>query len=248
MLLVGRGGYGKDTDNAPNAPDWHGGCMGGDSAIVAYRKNFEIGSSSVTGMWGFNTISFRESTSNGTGLYVKFTYHSFVYEVFLGDQKNGQEHRDTYWSFKVNGEENSSAFVYGRNEGGLAAPGLVAGAGGSYGNGQYDESVSSGTKYGGSGGDGRYGNQGPEYNTDLKADSVIPVQSIFGGTGEGAGSYFNTINNCKAGGAGGYGDGNMNGKAGYGAGGTAFKTSSSSTDLYDEGDGIICLYYRNTPI
>ena len=247
MLLVGRGGYGKDTDNTPNAPDWHGGCMGGDSAIVAYHKNFEIGSS-VTGMWGFNIISFRESTSNGTGLYVKFTYHSFVYEVFLGDQKNGQEHRDTYWSFKVNGEENSSAFVYGRNEGGLAAPGLVAGAGGSYGNGQYDESVSSGTKYGGSGGDGRYGNQGPEYNTGLKANSVIPVQSIFGGTGEGAGSYFDIITNCKAGGAGGYGDGNMNGKAGYGAGGTAFKTSSSSTDLYDEGDGIICLYYRNTPI
>lgn len=86
MLLVGRGGYGKDTDNTPNVPDWHGGCMGGDSAIVAYHKNFEIGSS-VTGMWGFNTISFRESTSNGTGLYVKFTYHSFVYEVFLGDQK-----------------------------------------------------------------------------------------------------------------------------------------------------------------
>ena len=247
MLLVGRGGYGKDTDNTPNVPDWHGGCMGGDSAIVAYHKNFEIGSS-VTGMWGFNTISFRESTSNGTGLYVKFTYHSFVYEVFLGDQKNGQEHRDTYWSFKVNGEENSSAFVYGRNEGGLAAPGLVAGAGGSYGNGQYDESVSSGTKYGGSGGDGRYGNQGPEYNSGLKAGSVIPVQSIFGGTGEGAGSYFNTVTNCKAGGAGGYGDGNMNGKAGYGAGGTAFKTSSSSTDLYDEGDGIICLYYHNTPI
>ena len=247
MLLVGRGGYGKDTDNAPNAPDWHGGCMGGDSAIVAYHKNFEIGSS-VTGMWGFNIISFRESTSNGTGLYVKFTYHSFVYEVFLGDQKNGQEHRYTYWSFKVNGEENSSAFVYGRNEGGLAAPGLVAGAGGSYGNGQYDESVSSGTKYGGSGGDGRYGNQGPEYNTGLKANSVIPVQSIFGGTGKGAGSYFDIITNCKAGGAGGYGDGNMNGKAGYGAGGTAFKTSSSSTDLYDEGDGIICLYYLNTPI
>lgn len=78
----------------------------------------------------------------------------------------------------MNGKENSSAFVYGRNEGGLAAPGLVAGAGGSYGNGQYDESVSSGTKYGGSGGDGRYGNQGPEYNTGLKANSVIPVQSI----------------------------------------------------------------------
>ena len=247
MLLVGRGGYGKDTDNTPNVPDWHGGCMGGDSAIVAYHKNFEIGSS-ITGMWGFNTISFRESTSNGTGLYVKFTYHSFVYEVFLGDQKNGQEYRDTYWSFKVNGEENSSVFVYGRNEGGLAAPGLVAGAGGSYGNGQYDESVSSGTKYGGSGGDGRYGNQGPEYNSGLKAGSVIPVQSIFGGTGEGAGSYFNTVTNCKAGGAGGYGNGNMNGKAGYGAGGTAFKTSSSSTDLYDEGDGIICLYYHNTPI
>ena len=250
MLLVGRGGYGKDTDNTPNVPDWHGGCMGGDSAIVAYHKNFEIGSS-VTGMWGFNTISFRESTSNGTGLYVKFTYHSFVYEVFLGDQKNGQEHRDTYWSFKANGKENSSVFVYGRNEGGLAAPGLVAGAGGSYGNGQYDESVSSGTKYGGSGGDGRYGrygNQEPEYNSGLKAGSVIPVQSIFGGTGEGAGSYFDTVTNCKAGGAGGYGDGNMNGKAGYGAGGTAFKTSSSSTDLYDEGDGIICLYYHNTPI
>lgn len=163
-------------------------------------------------------------------------------------KKNGQEHRDTYWSFKVNGEEDSSVFVYGRNEGGLATLELVAGAGGSYGNGQYDESVSSGTKYGGSGGDGRYGNQGPEYNTGLKADSVIPVQSIFGGTGEGAGSYFDTVTNCKAGGAGGYGDGNMNGKAGYGAGGTAFKTSSSSTDLYDEGDGIVCLYYHNTPI
>lgn len=247
-MIVGRGGYGKDTDNASNAPEWYGGCMGGDSAIVAYRKNFETSSSSLSGMQGFESIDFRKSTSDGLGLYVKFTCYGISYKVFLGDQKNGQEHSSTFWYFKANDEEDSSLFVYGRNEGGLAAPGLVAGAGGSYGNGQYDESVSSGTKYGGSGGDGRYGNQGSEYNTGLKANSVISVQSIFGETSEGAGSYFDTITNCKAGGAGGYGDGNMNGKARYGAGGTAFKTPSSSTDLYEEGDGIICLYYCNTPI
>ena len=248
MLLVGRGGYGKDTDNAPNADEWYGGCMGGDSAIVAYRSNFAISSSSLFGMQGFESIDFRKSTSNGLGLYVKFTCYGILYEVFLGDQKNGQEHRSTFWYFKANDEEDSSLFVYGRNEGGLATSELIAGAGGSYGNGQYDESASSGTKYGGAGGDGRYGNQGSEYNTGLKAVSTIPVQSIFGGTGEGAGSYFTSTGNCKAGGAGGYGDGNMNGKAGYGAGGTAFKTSSYSTDLYDEGDGIVCLYYHNDPI
>lgn len=103
-------------------------------------------------------------------------------------------------------------------------------------------------KYGGVGGDGRYGNQGPEYNSGLKADSIIPVQSIFGGTGYGVGSYFTSTSNCKAGGAGGYGDSSMNGKAGYGAGGTAFKISSNSTDLYNEGDGIVCLYYHNNPL
>ena len=256
MLLVGRGGYGKDTDNTPNAPDWHGGCMGGDSAIVAYRKNFEIGSS-VTGVWGFNTISFRKSTSKGTGLYVKFTYHSFVYEVFLGDQKNGQDHRDTYWSFKVNGEEKSSALVYGKNEGGLAAPGLVAGAGGSYGNGQYDESVSSGTKYGGSGGDGRYGNQGPGYNIGLKANSVIPVQSIFGGTGEGRAGYLNTNSGLRTGAAcwGGAGYDNSNETivgtvrtAGYGSGQCASPGDVDAGNTNVEGSGIVCLYYHNDPL
>jgi hypothetical protein len=246
LLIVGRGGYGKDTDNAPNAPEWYGGCMGGDSAIVAYQKNFAI-SQSIDGMWGYETIDFRKSISENMGLYVKFQCYGSTYEVFLGDQKNGQEHRDTYWFFKVNGQGNLSPFIYGRNEGGLATSELVAGAGGSYGNGQYSTSIP-GIKYGGVGGDGRYGNQGPEYNSGLKADSTIPVQSIFGGTGYGAGSYFTSTDNCKAGGGGGYGDGNMNGKAGYGAGGTAFKISSSSTDLYNEGDGIVCLYYHNNPL
>ena len=250
LLIVGRGGNGKDTDNAPNVPEWYGGCMGGNSGVVAYRKNIPIDAKGVNGMAGFYEINFsynyRYDNSTFPGLLVRYLESlGRTIVAFLGNASNGQDHRtNDYYVFTINDESNYDLFYYGWNEGGLATSDKVSGAGGSYADG-VTTTTGSGTQSGGEGGDGRFGHQGPDYNSGTSAAATIPLQSIFGGTGEGAGSYYTSSSNCKAGGGGGYGDGNMNGRAGYGAGGTAYKTSSYSTDLYDEGDGIVCLYYHN---
>ena len=248
-MIVGRGGYGKNTDNAPNAPDWIGGCMGGDGGMIAYKKNIITSSDGVGGMGWITQIDFfRHITgSSSLGLYVRYN-QSLGNEItaFLGDMSNGQDHRQDYWQFALNGEIDSGLFVYGRTEGGLATSVLTAGSGGTYGNGEQTTSTAT-TIQGGEGGDGRLGTQGPDYNTGIKAIVTIPIQSIFGGTGTGGLSYFTSTTNCKASGGGGYGDANPNGSAGYGAGGTCFK-DSRSLSYYKEGAGIVLLYYHDDVI
>nr|DAN09671.1 MAG TPA: Baseplate J like protein [Caudoviricetes sp.] len=249
LLLVGRGGVGKNTDNAPNAPQWIGGCMGGDGGMIAYKKNIITSSDGVGGIGWITQIDFRHSMSGSSspGLYVRYN-QSLGNEItaFLGDMSNGQDHRQDYWEFALNGETDSGLFVYGRTEGGLATSVLTAGSGGSYGNGEQTTSTAT-TMQGGEGGDGRLGTQGPDYNTGIRASETIPIQSVFGGIGTGGLSYFISTTNCKASGGGGYGEANPNGSAGYGAGGTCFKIGSGTND-YNEGAGIVCIYYHNNPI
>ena len=249
LLIVGRGGRGKNTDNAPNEPQWIGGCMGGDGGMIAYKKNIITSSDGVGGMGWITQIDFRHSMSGSSspGLYVRYN-QSLGNEItaFLGDMSNGQDHRQDYWEFALNGETDSDLFVYGRTEGGLATSVLTAGSGGTYGSGEQTTSTAS-TMQGGEGGDGRLGTQGPDYNTGIRASETIPIQSVFGGIGTGGSSYFTSTTNCKASGGGGYGEANPNGSAGYGAGGTCFKIGSGTND-YNEGAGIVCIYYHNNPI
>ena len=91
------------------------------------------------------------------------------------------------------------------------------------------------------------GTQGPDYNTGIRASETIPIRSVFGGIGTGGLSYFTSTTDCKASGGGGYGEANPHGSAGYGAGGTCFKIGSGTND-YNEGAGIVLLYYHDDPI
>ena len=223
--------------------------MGGDGGMIAYKKNIITSSDGVGGMGWITQIDFRHSMSGSSspGLYVRYN-QSLGNEItaFLGDMSNGQDHRQDYWEFALNGETDSDLFVYGRTEGGLATSVLTAGSGGTYGSGEQTTSTAS-TMQGGEGGDGRLGTQGPDYNTGIRASETIPIQSVFGGIGTGGLSYFTSTTNCKASGGGGYGEANPNGSAGYGAGGTCFKIGSGTND-YNEGAGIVCIYYHNNPI
>ena len=249
LLLVGRGGFGKNTDNTPNAPDWVGGCMGGDGGMIAFKKNIITSSDGVGGIAYIAEIDFRyiTSASSSPGLYVRYNQSlGNVITVFLGDMSNGQDYRQDYWEFALNGDNDSGLFVYGRTEGGLATPVLTAGSGGTYGSGEQTTSTAT-TMQGGEGGDGRLGTQGPDYNTGIRASETIPIRSVFGGIGTGGLSYFTSTTDCKASGGGGYGEANPNGSAGYGAGGTCFKIGSGTND-YNEGAGIVCIYYHNNPI
>lgn len=249
LLLVGRGGHGKNTDVTPNAPQWIGGCMGGDGGMIAYKKNIITSSDGVGGMGWITQIDFRDDMTgpSSPGLFVRYN-QSLGNQItaFLGDMSNGQDRRQDYWEFALNGETDSDLFVYGRTEGGLATSVLTAGSGGTYGSGEQTTSTDS-TMQGGEGGDGRLGTQGPDYNTGIRASETIPIRSVFGGIGTGGLSYFTSTLDCKASGGGGYGEANAHGSAGYGAGGTCFKIGSGTND-YNEGAGIVCIYYHNNPI
>ena len=223
--------------------------MGGDGGMIAFKKNIITSSDGVGGIGWITQIDFRHSMSGSSspGLYVRYN-QSLGNEItaFLGDMSNGQDHRQDYWDFALNGETDYDLFVYGRTEGGVATPVLTAGSGGTYGSGGQTTSTAT-TMQGGEGGDGRLGTQGPDYNTGIKATETIPIRSIFGGTGEGGSSYYDSTTNCAASGGGGYGDANFTGSAGYGAGGTCFKISRS-VSYYDEGAGIVLLYYHDDVI
>ena len=223
--------------------------MGGDGGMIAFKKNIITDYHGVSGIGYITDIDFRYNTSASSrpGLYVRYNQSlGNTITVFLGDMSNGQDHRQDYWEFALNGDTDSGLFVYGRTEGGLATPVLTAGSGGTYGSGGQTTSTAT-TMQGGEGGDGRLGTQGPDYNTGMKASETIPIRSVFGGIGTGGLSYFTSTTKCKASGGGGYGEANPNGSAGYGAGGTCFKIGSG-TNNYNEGAGIVCIYYHNNPI
>jgi hypothetical protein len=247
LLIVGRGGIGKNTNRAPNKPEWKGGVMGGNGGMIAFKKNLLISKNGSSGALLVNEIDFTYNNAGHIGLYVHYS-QSLGQKItaFLGHSSNGIDETNDYWEFALNGEIDSDLFYYGRTEGGLATSVLTAGSGGTYGNGEQTTSTAK-TVQGGEGGDGRLGTQGPDYNTGIKAIVTIPIQSIFGGTGKGGPSYYNSTTSYLACGGGGYGDANFNGTAGYGAGGTCFK-DSQSVSYYSEGAGIVLLCYHNDVI
>ena len=246
-MIVGRGGRGKNTNRAPNKPEWKGGIMGGNGGMIAFKKNLLISKNGSSGVSQINEIDFSYNNVGFIGLYVRYI-QSLGLEItaFLSHSSNGIDKNNDYWEFTLNGETDSDLFYFGRTEGGVGTPILSAGSGGTYGNGEQTTSTNK-TVQGGEGGDGRLGTQGPYYNTGIKTIVTIPIRSIFGGTGKGGPSYYNSTTSCLACGGGGYGDANFNGTAGYGAGGTCFK-DSRSVSYYDEGAGIVLLYYHNDVI
>lgn len=221
--------------------------MGGNGGMIAFKKNLLISKNGSSGVSQINEIVFSYNNVGFIGLYVRYI-QSLGLEItaFLSHSSNGIDKNNDYWEFTLNGETDSDLFYFGRTEGGVGTPILSAGSGGTYGNGEQTTSTIKNVQ-GGEGGDGRLGTQGPYYNTGIKTIVTIPIRSIFGGTGKGGASYYNFTTSCLASGGGGYGDANPNGSAGYGAGGTCFK-DSQSVSYYDEGAGIVLLYYHNDVI
>lgn len=91
-MIVGRGGEGKNTNNAPNEPGWVGGVMGGNGGMIAFKKNIIVSGGGVSGMGWISQIDFRYSmlSSSSPGLYVRYN-QSLGQEItaFLGDSSNG---------------------------------------------------------------------------------------------------------------------------------------------------------------
>ena len=125
-----------------------------------------------------------------------------------------------------------------------------AGGGGTRGEGQSVNRDTSLESAGGTGGDGRGGYAGGyTYSVSngcrgyYRNNNIIPLQSIFDGTGYGGNGRRDNLNGA-GGGGGGYGNGssaiNPGGAAGYGGGGSVYNNNP-----FEEGLGIICFYYHN---
>lgn len=172
--------------------------MGGNGGMIAFKKNLSISKNGSSGVLLINEIDFTYNNTGFIGLGVRYV-QSLGQEItaFLGHSSNGIDHHQDYWEFALNGETDSDLFYFGRTEGGVGTPILSAGSGGTYRDGEQTASTAT-TVQGGEGGDGRLGTQGPDYNSGIKAVVTIPIQSIFGGTGEGGSSYYTSTTNCKA--------------------------------------------------
>lgn len=57
-MIVGRGGRGKNTNRAPNKPEWKGGVMGGNGGMIAFKKNLLISKNGSSGVSQINEIVF----------------------------------------------------------------------------------------------------------------------------------------------------------------------------------------------
>ena len=207
MLVVGKGARSNGEANA---------VIGGGSGMVVYKKNLEI----LSGTFSAINVDFTNDTlvyllpevgstsedsyieaGNGSGYYGGSTVQYWLNGISVLDQLDGYGSNGG-----GNGQTGSSASTYG--------------GGGSNGN--------ANNSNGGSGGDGTFGHQGGTGGITRTKGTIIPLNSIFGGSGLGGGSY---------GSAGGYSGGDT---GGYGQG-VSYRWNYQSA-------GLVCLYYHNDPI
>jgi hypothetical protein len=230
FLVVGPGGNGARYVSSEGISG-----AGGGGGGMAYCKNIPY-PIPVTNVWQLNINSS----------YSRIVWENNVVSVTCNKGANGSAYKGGR-----GGDVRSSSTWHG---GTLYKAGGTGGGGG-----DYDDYVcgggagTSGWGYenrGGTGGDGNVANKGGgqyggNYGGPSNGTRVFPIKTVFNGTGKG-GDPFNN-----GGGGGGYGDGTKGGNnspaenAGYGAGGGG-GNGGSSTGL--GGQGIICLYYHNTPL
>ena len=232
MLIVGMGGdYGNNTDST--------GAGGGGGVI--YAPNIRI-----TDLPKIN-ITFLTYTSVDDGGSTNFTCYKGQNGEPYDWKKGGQGGQAaSVGTFSVvtaggNGGGNGGYTFYPGGGGGSKAETLkeIGGAGG---DGTFSHRAGRGSI--GSGIAGGLG--GSPSNTQ-----IIPLTSIFNGTGKG-GDASESINGG-GGGGGGYGNG---GNAvignylppGYGGGGAGVPNSEGGSNYGKGGTGIVCLYYHNDPI
>ena len=230
FLVVGPGGNGARYVSSEGISG-----AGGGGGGMAYCKNIPY-PIPVTNVWRLNINSS----------YSRIVWENNVVSVTCDKGISGSAYEGG-----KGGTVSSSSTWHG---GTLYKAGGTGGGGG-----DYDDYVcgggagTSGWGYenrGGTGGDGNVSNKGGgqykgNYGTPFNGTRSFPIKTVFNGTGKG-GDPFNN-----GGGGGGYGDGTKGGNnspaenAGYGAGGGG-GNGGSSTGL--GGQGIICLYYHNTPL
>jgi hypothetical protein len=224
MLVVGKGYVVPYSATTPTG-------TGGGSGMVVYVKNWQTKSS-----FGYynriNTISFgdtytllevdRAINANGS---IQHHYH----QIQAGNANSRDGAALVAWIANV-GEPSQSDWTsqldgYGSNAGSNS---YLYGGGGSNGN--------ANNSNGGSGGDGTFGHQGGTGGTAVTKGTIIPLNSIFGGSGLGGGSYGSGTLSYY-GSAGGYSGGDT---GGYGQG-VSYRWNYQSA-------GLVCLYYHNDPI
>ena len=230
FLVVGPGGNGARYVSSEGISG-----AGGGGGGMAYCKNIPY-PIPVTNVWRLNI----------TSSYSRIIWENNVVSVTCNKGISGSAYEGGR-----GGAVSSTSTWHG---GTLYKAGGTGGGGG-----DYDDYVcgggagTSGWGYenrGGTGGDGNVSNKGGgqykgNYGTPFNGTRSFPIKTVFNGTGKGGGPFNN------GGGGGGYGDGTKGGNnspaenAGYGAGGGG-GNGGSSTGL--GGQGIICLYYHNTPL
>ena len=237
MLVVGKGSLNVGSD-------------GGGSGMVIYKKNLEISSFYQRVI---ESIEFNRETFYGpkiTGTEIQMTFIEVGQKVICAQNASGRNGADTPYYYMSNTDLTSELDGWGSGGGGgtYRASGMSVyyNYGGAGSNGNADNAELGWNK----GGDGSYGyhGAGQVYSQGFTKGVVIPVTSIFGGTGKGGYPNTGTTYGC-SGGAAGYGNGggdNSGGlKGGYGAGNGY---NGSMTMPTETSSGIVCLYYHNDPI
>ena len=230
MLIVGRGGdYGNNTDST--------GAGGGGGVI--YAPNIRI-----TDLPKIN-ITFLTYTSVDDGGSTNFTCYKGQNGVHLNKKDGGQGGQAaSVGTFSVVTAGGNGGGNGGGDGGGDRNP---SGGGGSYANGF--------NVTGGKGGDGTFSHRGggsaPGMPGTPANTTIIPLTSIFNGTGKGGDTSSNWT--AGGGGGGGYGNGGNAVKGnylppGYGGGGAGVPNSEGGSNYGKGGAGIVCLYYHNDPI
>lgn len=230
FLVVGPGGNGARYVSSEGISG-----AGGGGGGMAYCKNIPY-PIPVTNVWRLNI----------TSSYSRIVWENNVVSLTCNKGANGSAYEGGNGGYVSSSETWHGGILY--------EAGGTGGGGGDYGDDVCGGGAgTSGWGYeyrGGTGGDGNVANKGGgryrgNYGGPSNGTRIFPIKTVFNGTGKG-GDPFNN-----GGGGGGYGDGTKGGNnspaenAGYGAGGGG-GNGGSSTGL--GGQGIICLYYHNTPL
>lgn len=267
LLIVGRGGekfeYWSSWDEFA--------LMGGTTGQIVYIPNILI---SDISNGQINKITFSGVPNGGVWTYgteysIKLGMTTYEYKAY-----NGKDvaQNDADYPMPQESKLGNYSVYNAKSSGGFTAHmGGTFYCSGSYGsqNAKEETCSSIGPRMqpdGAPGGNGRYGFKSSYENTVLgnvtkpiKSLVVIPIRSIFGGTGKGESGYLNTLSGKRTGaqtwGGAGYGgsfytspDGGKTRIAGYGSGQESSPADDDAGNITKPGEGIFCIYYHNEPI
>ena len=263
MLLVGRGGGRSITWNSWNSFRMQGGTTG----LLMYIPNILLSdTANIAISIIFATAPNSGSWTIGTQMEINIGGSDYTVTAYNGQLTPAQDTVCNPPSMLAG----KYSIYSGKSSGGVCthvdSNYYVTG---SYGSQNADELLTTSSSYGhmqpsgAEGGDGIYGYSTPrgknfaDTTNPITSSISIPVQSIFGGTGEGSAGYLNTNSGLRTGaacwGGAGYGDSfeTVVGTvltAGYGSGQCANPADVDAGNTNVEGSGIVCLYYHNDPL